>query len=118
LNKLLDDELLWESSLPSLKHTLAVCRLFMPCKTYSNIVTQQALKAANLPKNIKNMKGDIPMNPRQMQQTMANMSRALPPGLLQQMGGVAGLQNLMKGMEGGGLGGLGGLAGMGRGKRK
>ncbi|GAX73630.1 hypothetical protein CEUSTIGMA_g1081.t1 [Chlamydomonas eustigma] len=94
-----------------------VVALLEAYKHYTKYASQ-ALKAANLPKNMKNMKGDIQMNPRQMQQTMANMSRALPPGLLQQMGGVAGLQNLMKGMEGGGMGGLGGLAGMGRGKRK
>ena len=77
----------------------------------------QALKAANLPKNMKNMKGDIQMNPRQMQQTMQNMSRALPPQLLKQMGGMSGLQSLMKGLDGGkGLGGLAGLAGLGGGK--
>ncbi len=82
----------------------------------------QALKAANIPKGMMGKK-DVQMNPRQMQQTMANMSRALPPQLLQQMGGIGGLQNLMKGLEGGKMGGLGGgLAGLGggggSGKRK
>ena len=62
---------------------------------------------------------EMQMNPRQMQQTMANMSKALPPGLLQQMGGIGGLQQMMKGMEGKGLGGLGGgMGGLGGGKRK
>lgn len=36
----------------------------------------QALKAAHLPKNIKQMKnGDINMNPRHMQQTLAKMGQ-------------------------------------------
>lgn len=74
----------------------------------------QALKAANLPKSMKSMKGgDMQMNPRQMQQSLANMSRALPPQLLKQIGGAQGLQSLMKGLEGKGMGGLGGLAGLG-----
>lgn len=60
-------------------------------KHYSKYATQ-ALKAANLPKNLKSLKGDMPMNQRQMAQTMQNMSRALPPQLLQQLGGMGGLQ--------------------------
>ncbi len=74
-------------------------------KHYSKYATS-ALKAANLPKNLG--KGgkikDGPMNQRQMQQTMANMSRALPPQLLQQLGGAGGLAQLMKGLEGQGKG--------------
>lgn len=76
-----------------------VMMLLEAYKHYSKYATQ-ALKAANLPKNMKNFKGDMPMNPRQMQQTMQNMSRALPPQLLKQMGGIGGLQTLMKSMEG------------------
>ncbi len=78
-----------------------------PCAVRPPLCALQALKAANLPKNMKNMKGDISMNPRQMQQTMAKMSRALPPQVMQQLGGMSGLQSLMKGLEGGKLGGLG-----------
>jgi signal recognition particle subunit SRP54 len=76
-------------------------------KHYSKYATQ-ALKAANLPKNLKSLKGDIPMNPRHMQQTMQKMGAALPPQLLKQIGGMGGLQSLMKGLEGK-MGGLGGL---------
>lgn len=36
-------------------------------KHYAKYATS-ALKAANLPKNIKNLKGDIPMNTRNMAQ--------------------------------------------------
>uniref|UniRef100_A0A7R9YRS2 Signal recognition particle 54 kDa protein n=1 Tax=Chlamydomonas euryale TaxID=1486919 RepID=A0A7R9YRS2_9CHLO len=79
-------------------------------KNYAKYASQ-ALKAANIPKNMKNMKGGMDMNPRQMQQTMANMTRALPPNLLKQMGGAGGLQSLMKQMESGGMGGLAGLGG-------
>jgi hypothetical protein len=76
----------------------------------------QALKAANIPKNLKG-KGDMPMNPRHMQQTMQRMAGALPPQLLKQMGGASGLTQLMKSMEqmqGGGMPGGGG----GGGKKK
>ncbi|KIY99827.1 hypothetical protein MNEG_8137, partial [Monoraphidium neglectum] len=76
-----------------------------------------ALKAANIPKNLKG-KGDIPMNPRHMQQTMQRMAGALPPQLLKQMGGASGLAQLMKSMEqmqgGGPPGGGGGGGGKGR----
>lgn len=67
-------------------------------KHYSKYATQ-ALKAANLPKMGKGMKGDMPMNPRHMQQTLQRMSGALPPQLIKQMGGIGGLQQLMKSME-------------------
>lgn len=77
-------------------------------KHYSKYATQ-ALKAANLPKNLKNFKGDIPMNPRHMQQSLQKMGAALPPQLLNQLGGMSGLSNLMKSMDG-----KGGFPGMGR----
>lgn len=78
-------------------------------KNYAKVATN-ALKAVNLPKNLKGMKGDMPMNMRNMQQTMQKLGGALPPQLLQQMGGMGGLAELMKGM-GGGPGGKGGLGG-------
>eukprot|EP00197_Chlamydomonas_leiostraca_P013012 CAMPEP_0202865184 /NCGR_PEP_ID=MMETSP1391-20130828/5319_1 /ASSEMBLY_ACC=CAM_ASM_000867 /TAXON_ID=1034604 /ORGANISM="Chlamydomonas leiostraca, Strain SAG 11-49" /LENGTH=499 /DNA_ID=CAMNT_0049544989 /DNA_START=206 /DNA_END=1702 /DNA_ORIENTATION=+ len=81
-----------------------VLHLIEAYKHYAKYATQ-ALKAANLPKNLKNMKGDMPMNPRHMQQTLQKMSGALPPQLMQQLGGMSGLSSLMKGLEGkGGLG--------------
>ncbi len=58
------------------------------------------------------------MNPRQMQQSLQNMSRALPPQLMAQLGGVGGLQSLMKGLDGKGMAGLGGMGMGGGGKRK
>lgn len=63
-------------------------------KHYSKYASQ-ALKVA-MPKG--GMRGDI--NPRHMQQTLQRMGGALPPQLIQQMGGMGGLQQLMKAMEG------------------
>lgn len=58
---------------------------------------QAAMKGLKIPKGAK---GDIPMNPRNMQQQLSQMSKMLPPHLLKQMGGPAALQSLMKQMEG------------------
>lgn len=64
--------------------------------------------------------GDIGALSRNM--NAAQMARALPPQMLQQMGGLGGLQNLMKQMNtkefgnllgANGMGGLGGLGGLG-----
>jgi len=52
-------------------------------------------------------------DPKQMQAQMAQMSKMLPPHLLQQMGGPAALEGLMKQMESGG-----GIPGMMGGKKK
>lgn len=52
----------------------------------------------NMPKNLQ--KGMAGMNPHNMQMNMAQMSRMLPPHVLKQMGGTAGLQGLMRQMEG------------------
>mmetsp|Transcript_3620 Transcript_3620/g.7845 ORF Transcript_3620/g.7845 Transcript_3620/m.7845 type:complete len:471 (+) Transcript_3620:271-1683(+) len=52
-----------------------VFQLVEAYKHYSKYATQ-ALKAANLPNNMKHMKGDTPMTPRQMQQSLQNMTRA------------------------------------------
>jgi signal recognition particle subunit SRP54 len=54
-----------------------------------------AMKGMKLPKNLK---GD--MNPRNMQQNIAQMSRMLPPHMLKMMGGPAALQSLIKQMDG------------------
>ena len=51
-------------------------------------------------------------DPKQMQAQMAQMSKMLPPHLLQQMGGPAALQGLMKQMES-----SGGIPGMMGGKK-
>jgi len=88
-------------------------------KHYAKYATQ-ALKAANIPKNLKG-KADVPLNPRHMQQTMQRMAGALPPQLLRQMGGPSGLAQLMKSMEqmggpGGMMGGMMGGGGGGGGK--
>jgi signal recognition particle subunit SRP54 len=53
------------------------------------------MKGMKLPKNLK---GD--MNPRNMQQNIAQMSRMLPPHMLKMMGGPAALQSLIKQMDG------------------
>jgi signal recognition particle subunit SRP54 len=59
------------------------------------------------------------MNPAQMQKINASMAKAIDPRVLQQMGGMAGLQNMMKQFQG--MPGLGDMmGGMGKppGKRK
>jgi signal recognition particle subunit SRP54 len=83
-------------------------------KHYAKYATQ-ALKAANIPKNLgKGKGGDAQLSGRHMQQTMQRMAGALPPQLLKQMGGPSGLAQLMKSMEGMGGGGGGGGGGKGR----
>lgn len=49
------------------------------------------------------------MNPRNMQQSMAQMQNAIPPQLLRQMqgGGMGNIQEMMKSLQG-----MGGLPGM------
>eukprot|EP00887_Chlorella_sp_A99_P003170 scaffold9.g3170.t1 len=54
-----------------------------------------AIKGMKLPKGLK---GDI--NPRNMQQNIAQMSRMLPPHMLKMMGGPGAIQQLLKQMEG------------------
>jgi signal recognition particle subunit SRP54 len=74
-----------------------VAQLIEAYKHYSKYATQ-ALKAANVSKMVKAGK-DMPMNARNMQQTIQRMSGALPPQLLKTLGGPGGLQQLMKSME-------------------
>ena len=52
------------------------------------------------------------MDPRNMQNQMAQMQNALPPQLLQQMQSAGGMQEMMKSMQGMGLPGMKGLKGM------
>ena len=42
------------------------------------------------------------MNPREMDQINRQMAGMMDPGVLKQMGGMAGLQSMMKQMQGGG----------------
>jgi len=94
------------------RSAVEVLNLIEAYKHYTKYATQ-ALKAAHLPKNLKNMKGDVPMNPRHMQESIKKMGQALPPQILKQLGGPSGLENLMKSMESGGKmpGGLEGMMG-------
>ncbi|ONK81618.1 uncharacterized protein A4U43_C01F31160 [Asparagus officinalis] len=63
------------------------------------------MKGLKIPK-----KGDMSALSRNM--NAQQMSKALPPQMLKQIGGMSGLQNLMKQMGNKDLGGLGGLGGM------
>lgn len=49
----------------------------LPPQAYKHYTkyASQALKAANLPKNMKNMKGDMNMNPRHMKESLAKMTQ-------------------------------------------
>ena len=57
---------------------------------------QGAMKGVKIPKNLKGKDAAKAMEKMDINQ----MSRMLPPGMLQKMGGVSALQNLMKQMEG------------------
>ena len=46
----------------------------------------------------------LQVNPSQMAQLNQQMSKMIDPGVLKQMGGMAGIQNMMKQMQGGGGG--------------
>lgn len=50
------------------------------------------------------------MNPMQMTKLNAQMAKMMDPRVLQQMGGMGGLQNMMKQLQGA-SGGLGGMMG-------
>lgn len=73
---------------------LEVQALFEEYRRLSKVFST-ALKGMKIPKN---MKGDMPVNPRKMQEQIQQMSRVLPPNLLKQMGGTNALQSLMKTM--------------------
>lgn len=77
-------------------------------------------------KNLFKGNGDR-INPAQMQKINASMAKVLDPRVLQQMGGMAGIQNMVKqfqtSMPGGGdlasmLGGMPGMPGAGKRKTK
>ena len=54
----------------------------------------------------------IQVNPSQMAQLNKQMSSMIDPGVLKQMGGMAGLQKMMTQMQGGGGGGAPDMAGL------
>ncbi|KAJ3090769.1 Signal recognition particle [Quaeritorhiza haematococci] len=70
---------------------------------------------------LKGMDKNQRVHPSQLAKMQSGLSKMLPPGMLQQMGGVGGIQNLMQQMQSGGgmgnlanmLGGLGGAGGGG-----
>lgn len=66
-------------------------------KRLSTVFTK-GLGKMKFPKNAKGLEGFG--NARQMQQHLKQMSGALPPQLMNQIGGVGGLQSLMKAMDG------------------
>ena len=65
-------------------------------KRLSQVFTKSLGKMA-IPKNAKGLQGFG--NPRQMQQQLKQMSGALPPQIMNQIGGMNGLQDLMKAMD-------------------
>ena len=75
-------------------HPAEVLQLLEEHKRLAKVFST-AMKGMKLPKNLK---GDV--NPRNMQQNLAQMSRMLPPEMLKAMGGPGALQNLLKQMEG------------------
>lgn len=60
-------------------------------------VFNKGIGKMKFPKNAKGMEAFG--NARQMQQQLKQMSGALPPQLMNQIGGMDGLQSLMKAME-------------------
>jgi len=57
------------------------------------------------------------INPSQMAKLNQQMAKMIDPRVLQQMGGMGGLQNMMKQLQGAGMGGMGSgmMGGMGGG---
>ncbi|KAJ3214264.1 Signal recognition particle [Dinochytrium kinnereticum] len=60
---------------------------------------------------LKSMEKGGKPNPQALGKMQEQMSKMLPPGMLQQMGGMGGMQNMMQQM----MGSMGGIGGMGRG---
>jgi signal recognition particle subunit SRP54 len=75
-------------------HPAEVAQLLEEYKRLAKVFST-AMKGMKIPKG----KGGE-MNPRNMQQNLAQMSRMLPPEMLKAMGGPGALQNLLKQMEG------------------
>eukprot|EP00053_Salpingoeca_punica_P008441 m.75773 g.75773 ORF g.75773 m.75773 type:complete len:532 (+) comp14608_c0_seq1:128-1723(+) len=63
-------------------------------------------------KNLFKGNGDK-VNPAQMQKLNGAMAKMIDPRMLQQMGGMNGLQNVMRQFQNAGPGGMGGLGGLG-----
>ncbi|KAJ3333516.1 hypothetical protein HDU76_007282 [Blyttiomyces sp. JEL0837] len=78
---------------------LAQCRKFA-----------EMIKTMSANKNMFQGKGRP--NPQAIGKMQEQMSKMLPPGMLQQMGGMAGIQQQIQQMMGGGAGGPGGMAEM------
>ncbi|CAD7695339.1 unnamed protein product [Ostreobium quekettii] len=76
------------------RHKLEVEGLLEEYRRLSKVFSS-ALKGMKIPKN---MKGDMPVNPRKMQEQLQQMSKVLPSSVLKQIGGVNALQGLMKTM--------------------
>ena len=72
-----------------------VHQLLEEYKKLAKVFTTAMKSMRGLPKSLK---GD--MNPRNMQANIAQMSKMLPPQMLQMMGGPGAIQQLMKQMEG------------------
>ncbi|KAJ1962917.1 Signal recognition particle [Dispira parvispora] len=95
-------------------HPRMVMELLAQAKTFSQMFKKMGgnkglLKGMN-PAMLSKMggmgSGRMPnMNPSQMAQMQQQMSRMLPPGMMQQMGGMGGLQNMVQQFMGGGGGG-------------
>lgn len=89
-------------------------------KEVQDLITQytkfaQVVKKMGGVKGLFNKSGDInprSINPSQMNRMQQQISRVIDPRILNQMGGMNGLQNMMKQMQGGGLGKMfGGMGG-------
>jgi len=73
----------------------------------------QLVKKMGGMKNLFSDKPNAKVNPRQMQEVNMQMAKMMDPRILQQMGGLAGVQNMMAQFQNGGAGGMPGMPGMG-----
>ena len=87
-------------------------------KEVQDLITQYT-KFAQVVKKMGGVKGLFKggtdqrnINPAQMSRMQQQLTRAIDPRILNQMGGLGGLQNMMKQFQSGGGGGFGGLGGM------
>ncbi|KAJ3105907.1 Signal recognition particle [Phlyctochytrium bullatum] len=84
--------------------------MLLQCRKFGDVIKTMG-GSKGLLKSME--KGGKP-NPHALGEMQKQVSKMLPPGMLQQMGGMSGMQNMMQQMMGN-LGGLGGMGGMGRG---
>ncbi|KAJ3103432.1 hypothetical protein HDU97_010178 [Phlyctochytrium planicorne] len=88
-------------------HVREVEEMLIQCRKFGDVIKTMGGSKGLLSSM---QKGGKP-NPQALGKMQEQVSKMLPPGMLQQMGGMGGMQNMMQQM----MGSMGGMGGMGRG---